>query len=134
MTRCSGQNSGGAGQIIFCYGTTAARDICILTKSKVQIEEKYSDEDGRSLICSAVYKENTLAIANIYAPNSDDPEYFVNLFNQLQNLNSVEFIIMGDFNLVLDENLDCLSAKNYTPKACKMLQELIETYELVDIW
>ena len=46
--------------------------------------------------------EKNLTLANIYAPNEDDPAFFKCLFDHLHDFQGDDIIIGGDFNLVLD--------------------------------
>ena len=44
---------------------------------------------------------------NIYAPNSDNPTFFENVFEQVDSFDNKDYyIICGDFNLVLDPEID----------------------------
>ena len=47
----------------------------------------------------------------IYAPNEDDPNFFVNIFNILENLDTKNLILVGDWNLVIDYELDTFNYK-----------------------
>ena len=42
----------------------------------------------------------------LYVPNDDDPSLFLNFFDHLNDFNCDEVIIRGDFNLVLDLDID----------------------------
>ena len=75
-------------------------------------------------------------MANIYAPNEDDPNFFQFFFDQLLSFKSEEIIIGGDFNLlVLDVEKDKRSGLARThQKALKVIQDLSENLGLTDIW
>lgn len=47
-----------------------------------------------------------MTLANVYAPNNDDPDFFHVFFDHLSNFRCDEIIICGDFNLVLDIEKD----------------------------
>ena len=49
-----------------------------------------------------------LTLANIYAPNVDDPEFFKEVRNKIEGLPNDNRIIGGDINLVLNLDLDKL--------------------------
>ena len=56
-----------------------------------------------------------MTLATLYAPNDDEPSFFLNFFDHLRDFQFDEIIIGGDFNLVLDLDMDkkgCL-AKTY---------------------
>ena len=46
-----------------------------------------------------------MTLANIYAPNKDNPAFF-DLFYHLSEFNGHDIVIVGDFNLVLDLEKD----------------------------
>ena len=41
-----------------------------------QISKTYSDPGGRFIICDLITNGKILTLANIYAPNEDDPDFF----------------------------------------------------------
>ena len=45
-------------------------------------------------------------MANIYAPNEDNPAFFEDLFYRLSDFNCDDIVIGGDFNLVFDLEKD----------------------------
>ena len=47
-----------------------------------------------------------MTVAALYAPNDDDPSFFLNFFDHLNDFKCDEVIIGGDFNLVLDLDTD----------------------------
>ena len=81
--------------------------------------------------------EQLFIIANVYAPNKDKPEFFVNLFQQLNEIKGRR-VIIGDFNLVLDTELDAKSVHDRTyinkTNSCELLKQYMEESMLSDIW
>lgn len=47
-----------------------------------------------------------MTLANIYAPNEDNPAFFQDLFYRLSDFNCDDIVIGGDFNLVFDLEKD----------------------------
>ena len=43
-----------------------------------------------------------ITLANLYAPNEDNLQFFEDIFNHLEVFKCEEIIVGGDFNLVLD--------------------------------
>ena len=43
-----------------------------------------------------------ITLANLYAPNEDNPQFLEDIFNHLEVFKCEEIIVGGDFNLVLD--------------------------------
>ena len=47
-----------------------------------------------------------LCSANVYGPNNDNPMFFSIFCNDLNNFSSYDVILGGDFNLILNNDLD----------------------------
>ena len=79
------------------------------------------------LICDIVADSKCLTVANIYAPNEDDPNFFHSFFDHLSSFRGEEIIIGGDFNLVLDVKKDKRGGLARThQKALKVIQDFSE--------
>ena len=59
---------------------------------------------GRFIICDIKVNEKPLTLANIYAPNEDNPSFFQNFLDHLVDFKCEDIIIGGEFNLVMDQN------------------------------
>ena len=74
-----------------------------------------------------------ITLLNIYGPNNDNPSFFLNILKTIEEFQNDEYIICGDFNLVLNQDLD---TKNYLhinhPKAREKFIEHIEGFDLKD--
>lgn len=72
-----------------------------------------------------------LRLANLYAPNWDDSEFFSKL---ILNLNSHKLILSGDFNCVLDPNLDISKKRqnNSLSKSAAVINSFLQTYNVSD--
>lgn len=125
------------GDIIFNHGKSNARGTAILFKNTVdvKIHELEKDNDGRYIIIDCTINNIHLTVANIYAPNDDNAEFFLNIINIIENFPNDHRIVGGDFNLVLDLQLDKIggSFKTHT-KSQKTILSWIEETNLVDAW
>ena len=75
-----------------------------------------------------------LVLANIYAPNEDNPNFFQSFYDQVLSFQCEDIIIGGDFNLVLDIEKDKKGGLPKTHKnALKILQEFSENLHLNDV-
>ena len=72
----------------------------------MQVNKCIVDPDGRYILLDTAINNYRLSIANIYAPNGDEPGFYAQLFKSIQQLDNCEVIIGGDFNLVIDSQLD----------------------------
>ena len=93
------------------------------------------DPNGRFVICDIETNSKLLTLANVYAPNEDDPDFFQAVFSHLSSFHCEEIIIGGDFNLVLDLIKDKKAGLPRTHKnALKVVQDFCESLDLSDIW
>ena len=76
-----------------------------------------------------------LTLANIYAPNNDDPNFFSLVFSQLVDFKCEEIIIGGDFNLILDVEKDKKGGLARThKKSLEVINSFSENLDLIDAW
>ena len=61
---------------------------------------------GMRLICDIKINEKLITLATIYAPNGDDPGFFERFHDHLRDFQCDDIILGGDFNLVLDIDID----------------------------
>ena len=72
-------------------------------------------------------------LVNIYDPNFDNPVFFQNIFQHIEDIGNLDFILCGDFNLIIDSEMDCYNYKNINnPKARDKVLEYIDTYNMID--
>lgn len=63
-------------------------------------------QEVRFLIFDLTTNDVNMTLANIYAPNEDNPAFFEDLFYRLSDFNFDDIVIGGDFNLVFDLEKD----------------------------
>ena len=118
-----------------CSSNKAGVAILFNNNFNFQIHKVFLDPNGRFLICDIVADSKHLTLANIYAPNEDDPNFFQVFFDHLSNFRCEEIIIGGDFNLVLEVEKDKRGGLARTHKnALKVIQDFSENLGLTDIW
>ena len=101
---------------------------------KLEVKEIFSDPNGHFLIVNVKCANKVTTIVNVYGPNEDDPKFFTTLFHKIHEIRAKELIIVGDYNLVLNPELDRSENKQYSPLAHKCLVEYIEAEGLMDLW
>ena len=76
-----------------------------------------------------------MLIINLYAPNEDNPEFFLNLFNEIEKMEVKNNIMTGDWNMVNDFNKDTLNYKKLNnPISNRIVIEAKDKLDLIDIW
>lgn len=73
---------------------------------------------------------NKITILNLFAPNEDYPQFFKNVFSLLAQKGEGMYLIGGDFNCVLDSNVDRLPAE----RGPQSLLGIMRESGLTDIW
>ena len=108
---------------IFYSYKSNARGVCILLSNNFEfkIHNIKKDDDGNFLAIDLTIEEYRVTLVNIYGPNSDQPSFFENIRNIFLELDNEYYILCGDFNLVLNQDLDTY---NYT----KVIQKLEKNY------
>ena len=104
------------------------------SQKKIKVINSIQDIEGRMVGVEIEYENQTYDLVNIYGHNRDNPEYFELLSEKLEESTATNIIIGGDFNLVLDLEKDCKNRTDSQPNARKCLKELIENFNLEDIW
>ena len=124
------------GKIIYANGDSKSRGVCILFRKglNVSVGKTTKCAEGRFVLIDCVIDEKEMLIANVYAPNVDNPDFFVKLFTEMAAHQSADRIIAGDFNLVLNKQLDACNRKNNNENALRVVNAYIEDAMLIDIW
>ncbi len=126
------------GKIYFAHGDSDARGVCILLKNDIdfEVENCFSDENGRYLILDSKIQGKKITLCNIYGPNKDNPDFFAQVHNIIESIPNDCQIIGGDFNCILDNAMDKKGGRSEhsNKKAQNFLNDLMDEYELVDIW
>ena len=121
---------------IFNNFTSQSRGVAILFNNnfEFQIHNIDRDEQGNKLILDITIEGKRLNLINIYGPNRDNPDFYTEISTFVKDNNNPT-ILAGDFNLVLDPDID---TKNYVnvnnPKAREELLNMITECNLVDTW
>ena len=94
------------------------------------------DEQGRYIILDMeIVGVARFLLINIYAPNEDNPNFFSNLFALIEESDTKNLVIVGDWNLVLDFDKDTHNYKKHNNfKSVKLVRQYIEKLDLIDIW
>ena len=100
------------------------------------IHERITSTDGRYIILDIEIPEVArMLIINLYAPNEDSPDFFLNLSNEIEQRDIKNIIMTGDWNMVIDFNKDTLNYKKLNnPKSNKIVIENKNKLDLIDIW
>ena len=123
-------------QSIFSYCTSAKAGVGILFNNnfKLKVLKTFSDPEGRFIITDIETDERKLTLANIYAPNDDNPRCFRKIYDHFLNFSCEEIIMGGDSNLVFDTNKDKRGGQPRTHRhSLKIVQDTAQKLDLMPI-
>lgn len=94
------------------------------------------DEKGRFMVISCKIQEQEFVFVNVYNPNEEKIDFNKFRDSLLPFSKSTYFIIGGDFNTVMDAEVDKTSSSTNRghKDRRKGLLSLLETFSLVDVW
>ena len=82
------------------------------------------------------YDSKIILLQSVYGPNADNPNFYeTEVFNKIEEWNPHHAIFVGDWNLVLDKNLDTLNYQSVgNPRARDTVIDKINELDLIDIY
>lgn len=90
-----------------------------------------ADPSGWYLIMDALFDNVPLVIANIYAPNSHQKQFYKTIMNKLSQFPKERTILCGDYNDTIDSTLD---SSNHRKQHSTALHSLTQLGDLCDPW
>ena len=125
------------GQVFFSSYSRNSRGVAIFMENNFEFEvhKEIKDHSGNFLILDITIEGHRITLANIYAPNKDEPLFFINIKNEILKLGNAQILIMGDWNLMLDPTLDGKNYKNINnKKAREEVHKIIAELNMYEIW
>ena len=114
-----------------------SKGTCILIHKSLPftVYKSILDKDGRYVIIHAEFNGLRLTLCNMYGPNEDNADFYIEVIHHVESLPNDNRIIEGDFNLFLNILTDKKSGTMNTNKKSQILiNNWMEETELVDIW
>lgn len=124
------------GNVFSASFNSQARGVITLVHKSIplQVNKVIKDKFGRYLIIQGNLLKEQIVLANIYAPNTDDPNLFQNLFLTLSTLPG-NCIVAGDFNCTLDPVRDRSTGTDQShPRSRSIIHHFMKEMNLIDIW
>ena len=125
------------GKIIYDHGNSKARGVALLFKKGMEVKVKKSvwSGEGRYLLSEIEIDDKTLLMVNVYAPNEDNPEFFLDLFEKIICWDCQNVICGGDLNVHLVPELDTKGYKtNHKSNSAQVINSFMEEYSWSDSW
>ena len=122
------------GRTLFSHNTSRSAGVAILFSSRLHYERYIEVIPGRMQVIQIKIKNKLIGISNIYAPNHDTEQvqFYEKVQTELQKIKCDDWIIGGDYNLVLDPQLDKKGGNNPNKKSLHVLKNIITSMNLID--
>ena len=99
------------------------------------MKKVYKDILGNYIFVTVTIMDRDFLTVSLYEPNRDDPEFYAELEERINDIDFENVIIGGDWNLVLDYTLDYYNYKHHNNiKAQEQVDNLMINLDLLDIW
>ena len=126
------------GDAYFSCLNSSSRGVLILLNNNFEykVEQIIKDVNGNYLILDITIDGKRFTLVNLYGPNDDKPKFYKDLRQKYKALNNDNIIMCGDWNLVINPDLD---TNNYlhinNPRArSEILDSIIEEDDFLDIY
>ena len=119
-----------------CY-SSRSRGTCILISKNTHhdVLTQISSDCGNYVILMCKIHTDVFAFVNIYGPNSDQPNLFTDVFDQLKDIEVDHIIVAGDMNFVINQEIDSLNyARENNRNAKQTFLQYANEYSLIDVW
>lgn len=124
-------------ECFFSSFNSQSRGVAILVNNTFEFKISGTEQDleGNLLILSCKICDKNITLVNIYGPNRDNPSFYQNLHDRMSKYENSCYIIGGDFNLILNPNIDSYNYVNLNnPNARDSVFNIISEYNLLDCW
>ena len=109
--------------------------ILINPKTNISVSNFTELQQGRLVKLDICLNDKDITLINIYGPNNDETNIFDILETHILDNDEKTYIIGGDFNTVLDGNLDKKNGKKDPHAKCReKIMSILTSCDLVDVW
>ena len=100
-----------------------------------EVTKVIRDTNGNFIILEIILQKQKITLANIYGPNEDKPQFYNNVKQKIDELGNDNVIICGDWNLVIDPNVDTENYKSINNRnARSVVVSFLDELEYMDAW
>ena len=117
--------------------SSTSRGVAILFRNtfEFKIHDEIKDPDGNFIILDVTIQDYRLTLVAVYGPNEDNPTFFENLKLTIKSIDNTSAILVGDWNVVQNHDIDTLNYIRENNRNSKLtIQNMMSELDLVDIW
>lgn len=124
------------GKIIINEGTCRSKGEMILISKRFTGKVNLEESMDRVQIVSVQLGDVSFIIANVYAPNDSKEkiQFLYKLRSILHSFMGKRLLLLGDFNTVVNNDLDIVSGRPHCKTEINTIKELITSLSLTDVW
>uniref|UniRef100_G1KVC2 Reverse transcriptase domain-containing protein n=1 Tax=Anolis carolinensis TaxID=28377 RepID=G1KVC2_ANOCA len=124
------------GRVFYSSDIKKKRGVAIYMDERLNHVEEFRDQEGRIIAVKIGTDLEKILVCNIYVPNGPKRKFVKLLRQKIDQAEFDHIIILGDFNGVLDINLDksIKQRRKINNTLPKNIIQLKEEYDLQDIW
>ena len=102
----------------YSHGTNLAKGVAIVFVKSLEysVHNVIIDTNGRYLLLYCTIEGKKILLSNVYAPNVDDEIFFHSWSVEVKRFTPEFYILGGDFNLVMDLEIDKKGGVPHTHK------------------
>ena len=116
------------------YKPSQKRGVAILITNAVQFEcLEVKDTKGRFVLIKGKLENRMVTLVNVYAPPESTKCFFKTLFDTIA-IETEGILICGDYNVVMNHNLDTTSPKRSNMHLTKFINTSVQEMGLIDVW
>ena len=115
--------------------STNSRGVAILINTNFEFKSEiiHRDIHGNLLVLDLDLPNFSFRLINLYAPNNDNPFFYSQIKSFIESSNKQYTIVCGDFNLVLDPEMDSMNYVSINnPQSRAKVFEICESLAMVD--
>ena len=123
-------------ECILSCNNSRSRGVAILLNNNFdfKIQKAVVDTNGNYILLLIKTFNIEILLVNIYGPNKDNPDFFYVIKNKIEDFGTQNVVVGGDWNLVLNPNLDYCNYKNIkNAKAREKLIDIMTDLQLTDV-
>lgn len=124
------------GQLFYSSNTNHSMGQVVLLRRNFSFDTHCVVVSQRILTVVVKLEEDNLFIINAYGPNDriERADFFQQLQTYIKKYSGNNLILCGDFNCVLDNDLDIISGGRHNEKDIELFQKTLNETSLNDLW
>ena len=95
----------------------------------------FTNSSGNYVLIHCKINTDSYVIGSIYGPNKDEPQFYRQVDDVLENVDCDHIVIGGDFNFIMDAEKDCYGyAREHNVNDRREFKYICNKHSLIDIW